>query len=118
MTKEEKERITDELLKQKRIKIHKTDHYIEIWKFFSQRKEELQSQFYTFITWAVGLTLGAIMFVLKEGTVLKSQFGSWEVSFLILIVTWIGTVGIAAWLMHDHKCKNEKRQKLAVLSFS
>ncbi len=93
--------------------LNSVEQYIDIWKFFSQRKEELQARLYMFITWSVGALIGFVTFALKEWCSLLRFTKSRDVIFIIAIAVWIGLVLYFSLRINHHKNKNEERQKRA-----
>jgi len=100
-------------MKIKTKKIENAEQYIEIWKFFSQRKEELQVRLYSFITWSVAAFMVFLTFSLKEWECLEYQFPFWNLFFWIITIIWIFMTLLFSVLIYKHKKRNEIRQKQA-----
>lgn len=92
------------------VELKKVEHYIEIWKFFCQRKEELQQRLYSFITWSVGALIGFVTFALQEWCSLMESFIYWTEIFTLIIAVWVGVVTFFAIKIDKHKTENEERQ--------
>ena len=59
--------------------IKPTDH-IELWKYFSQRADELKDRRWTIVTWMLGICIGLTAFILKASGVIENGISGLEQS--------------------------------------
>jgi hypothetical protein len=93
-----------------KVNIKDAGEHLEIWKFFSQRKEELQSRLYSFITWSFGALIAFVTFALEKWDSLCSNFKFWYLFFWAAIIIWGCIVTMISLKMKKHIKRNGDRQ--------
>ena len=76
----------------KQHQIQPTDH-IELWKYFSQRADDLKDRRWTIIAWMLGICIGLIAFILKVAGVVDHG------KYVVLSTPWIIVLSVGLTLL-------------------